>query len=84
MNRFIDLSEFDLNLIADLLANSHDWNVLDIEGEFVDLLMSEGVSINRETALFIYQRWEQIPLQDKFTPYFNARIFLSRLLETKN
>ncbi len=77
MAKKIKLSQYDRNLISDILCNSHDWDVENLDQEIINVLTSEGTNIKKQDVVFILSMWNMIPVEKKFSPQFKIKDFLS-------
>ena len=77
---FVGLTENEVEIISDLLANFHDWDVEDLKKAFVDYICLEIPSIDSKTASYIYDKFMKIPAPIRFHRHFNHKDFIYKLL----
>lgn len=77
---YIGLTENEVDIIADILANFHDWNDKDLKKAFADYICSEIPKIDTETANYIYDKFMNISAPIRFGSKFNHKEFVYRVL----
>ncbi len=77
---FVELTENEVEIISDILANFHDWNVEDLKKAFVDYICSEIPDVDSKTASYIYDKFMEIPAPIRFDRLFNHKDFVYKLL----
>ncbi len=77
---FLELTETEIEIISDVLANFHDWNVEDLKGAFIDYICSEMPKIDTKTATYIYDKFISIPAPTRFCGKFNHKEFVYKVL----
>lgn len=77
---FIELTESEIDIVADILANFHDWNDKDLKKAFVGYICSEIPRIGTETASYIYDKFMSISAPVRFGSKFNHKEFVYKVL----
>ena len=71
----MELSEQDIDVIADLLANFHDWMVTDLKSEFIQNLKYNDVNLTEDAMEKIYENFMSIDSTQRYKASFNHKDF---------
>lgn len=71
----MELPEHDIEIIADTLANFHDWIVIDLKAEFIQNLKDNDVQLSEETMELIYENFMSIDSVQRYKANFNHKDF---------
>lgn len=69
----MEFSELDIEIIADSLANFHDWIVPDLKSEFIQNLKDNDVQLSEEVMKMIYENFMSIDSDQRYKPSFNHK-----------
>lgn len=74
------ITELDIEIIADFLANSHDLDVSDLRTEFIRNLKENDISISQEAMAMIFDRFMDLNSTERFKHGFDHKKFTTELL----
>ncbi|MBP9673861.1 MAG: hypothetical protein KBD63_02100 [Bacteriovoracaceae bacterium] len=74
-----NISYNEIIIIADFLANMHDWQVSSLEEEFVTCV-TQNTNLSNEEALKLVTIFLEIPVQKRFNKKFSHKKFVKKLL----
>jgi hypothetical protein len=75
------LTELDIELISDSLANFHDWAVSDLRLEFIHNLKDNKIPLPERTMEMIFDNFMSLDPQERFKRGFNHKKFTTELLK---
>lgn len=77
----MNITELDIEIIADSLANSHDLDVSDLRIEFIRNLKDNEIPIPQETMAMIFDKFMDLSSTERFKHGFNHKKFTTELLK---
>lgn len=75
------INQEEIAIIADVLANCHDWSIEDLNSEILNILGSEISNIDIEGIKVICDHFFELPVQERFSIKFNHRNFVEKQIE---
>ena len=71
----MEIPELEIEIIADSLANFHDWMVVDLKSEFIQNLKDNDVQLSEEAMEKIYENFMSIDSTQRYKASFNHKDF---------
>ena len=75
------ITELEIEIIADNLANFHDWEVGDLRDEFLETMMMNEVGLSQAQLSRLYDAFLSIEANERFQISFNHRQFVEEFIE---
>lgn len=73
--------DFEIEILADYLANSHDWDVGDERKDFINYAKDNDVLISESTLQIIFQKFQALDPIIKYNRTFDHKDFIRRCLQ---
>lgn len=65
-----------VELLADLLANCHDWDAIDPKSEFLEIALGSEVKLSTVQLAELFERFDSLDSELKFSPDFDHKAFV--------
>ena len=82
MKKMAEAPELTVSIIADLLANHHDWNSSDIRAEFISVAADSQLDIDQQVLEEIFDEFQKLDPRQRFDPAFDHAGYVRGLISS--
>lgn len=75
-------SENQIDIMCNFLANYHDWPIENLEVEFFEYAIDNGINLDKKQSSCLLNKFLEIPGSIRFHREFDHKVFISTILKS--